>query len=425
MKKRSPYKVAPVKSLDASPLVEDVEDQRVIVGIDVAKEKMVAAVVDEGDAVLKIVGWSHPIETAGFVELVRALAGSAADVAVAMEPSGVYGDALRWQLIEAGFEVHRVSPKKSYDASEIYDGVPSSHDGKSSAIVAWLHGQGKSEPWPVRTERERGLTALLRVLEVHSKQFRQNRNRLEGFVARHWPELTRYLDLDKATLLELLLAYGGPAAVAANLGQARELMLRVGGAALGREKVEAVLESAQHTVGMPQVAEEVAMVQAIAAEARRNQKSERAARGRVEELSAAEGSTKEMQAVVGKTTAAVIVAAAGDPLNYESPQAFQKSVGLNLKERSSGKKVGALRITKRGSGTARMFLYMASLRLIQSDETVRAWYTKKVARDGGRQKIKAVVAVSRKLTLALWHVARGEEFDSSKLFDRRRLGLSS
>ncbi len=34
---------------------------------------------------------------------------------------------------------------------------------------------------------------------------------------------------------------------------------------------------------------------------------------------------------------------------------------------------------------------------------------------------KAVVAVSRKLALALWHVARGEAFDSSKLFDTRRL----
>ncbi len=68
---------------------------------------------------------------------------------------------------------------------------------------------------------------------------------------------------------------------------------------------------------------------------------------------------------------------------------------------------------------------MAALRLIYRDPIVRAWYRKKVARDGGRTKIKAVVAVTRKLVLALWHVARGEAFDASKLFDARRLDRTS
>ena len=135
------------------------------------------------------------------------------------------------------------------------------------------------------------------------------------------------------------------------------------------------------------------------------------------------GSTKEMAVVVGKTTAAVIVAGVGDPLLYGSPQAFQKSLGLNLKEKSSGKKTGALRITKRGPGVVRMFLWMAALRLIHNDPIIAAWYAKKVRRDGGRFKSKAVVAIMRKLSLALWHVARGSEFDASKLFDVTRLNL--
>ena len=48
-------------------------------------------------------------------------------------------------------------------------------------------------------------------------------------------------------------------------------------------------------------------------------------------------------------------------------------------------------------------------------------YLKKVKRDGGRAKVRAVVAVMRKLVMALWHVARGAEFDARKLFDVRRL----
>ncbi len=417
------YRTVRVNQFDWESLAEDVEQQQIIIGVDVAKEKMVACVFDEGEAVLKTVRWSHPVQTGEFLALLEALRARAESVVVAMEPSGVYGDALRWQLVKHAFEVHRVSPKKSNDSREIYDGVPSSHDAKCAAIVAWLHFHGKSEAWPITSEHERALTAALWRLEVHAKQCRQNRNRLEALTARHWPELTLHLELGSATLLELLIEFGGPAAVAASPSRARELMRRVGGAMLTQVKIDAVAESALRTTGMPQVEDEVSLVRDLASEARRNQHEERAARRRVEALAVAGGSTNEMQPVVGKTTAAVVVAAAGDPRAYESPQAFQKSLGLNLRERSSGKKQGGLHITKRGSGTARMYLHMSALRLIKDDPVVRAWYTAKVKRDGGRGKIRAVVAVTRKLALALWHVARGAEFDASKLFDTRRLDV--
>ena len=81
------------------------------------------------------------------------------------------------------------------------------------------------------------------------------------------------------------------------------------------------------------------------------------------------------------------------------------------------------KITKRGPGVCRYYLYLAALRLIQDDPVVRAWYGKKVARDGGRMKNKAVIAVVRKLVKGLWHVARGEPFDSRLLFDTSKLDL--
>ena len=166
-------------------------------------------------------------------------------------------------------------------------------------------------------------------------------------------------------------------------------------------------------------------MRSLAAEARRNQSELKRAQRHVEELASREGATKELAPVVGKTTAAVLVAGVGDPRAFESPQALVKAAGLNLRERSSGQQKGGLHITKRGSGEARMYLWMAALRLIQWDPVIRAWYTKKVKRQGGQAKTKAVVAVMRKLMLALWHVARGQAFDATKLFDIRRLGLPS
>lgn len=287
-----------------------------------------------------------------------------------------------------------------------------------------LHLDGASEPWPVRSDHERTLAAAVRGLEVYEKQFQQNRNRLEGLVSRYWPELGRILDLSSATLLELLMEFGGPAQVARRPEDARQLMRKVGGRFLAEAKIDAVVASAGTAFGMAQVDEECRLVRELAGEARRNQKASRAQQRRVEKLTRADPVSEQMQPVVGKVTTAVLIAAAGNPNNYESAYAYTKSLGLNLKEKSSGKKKGQLHITKRGPGVARMFLYLAVLRWIQHDAVARAWYAKKVKRQGGQFKSKAVVALMRKLTLGLWHVAKGSEFDSTLLFDTRRLKLA-
>ncbi len=160
----------------------------------------------------------------------------------------------------------------------------------------------------------------------------------EALTARYWPELTLHLDLHTAALLEMLMQFGGPAGAAAAPASARELMARVGGSRLDPLKIEAVVGSAAHTSGMPQLPEEVALVRMAATETRRNQQEQRVARRRVEGLAMSEASTERLQVVIGKTTAAVVVAAIGDPTNNDSPQALVKGLGLNLKERSSSKK---------------------------------------------------------------------------------------
>ena len=421
MKKRR-YQSTPVKQLRLEPLLDVAGSERVVVGIDIAKEDMYAA-LEVGGAVQSTVHWRHPDQTLMFAELLAVLVARGSVEAV-MEPSGTYGDALRVLLERHNIPVFRVNPKRCHDAAEVFDGVPSLHDAKSAAILCKLHRDRASERWPGRSEHERKLAAILRILEIHAKEFHRNSNRLEGLLARHWPELTQHLDLRTATLQELLLAYGGPRAVAADEVGARRLMLHVGGRYLDRTKVEAVLTSAKQSLGVPQLEEERELVMRVAEEARRAQKLVSQLKRRVEQLSESEGATQELAPVVGKTTAAVVVASLGDPRNYNSANAFLKASGLNLKEKSSGKQQGGLHVTKRGPGVVRLFLYLAVLRLIQRSPIVAAWYRKKVQRQGGVAKSKAVVAIMRKLVLALWSVARGEPFDATKLFDVTRLKLS-
>lgn len=423
MSKKRKYRSIHISKLEVPHLVEKIESRKVVVPIDIAKTEMYASIMDERQQVHKIVKWQHPVESRSFIEILLAFRSGGFEVEVAMEPSGTYGDALRAKVLEQDIPVYRVNPKRSHDAAEVYDGVPSLHDAKSAGIIGKLHLDGASEAWPIRSTSERELSSALRVLKVHEQEARRNRNRLEGLLARHWPELPRILDLDSATLMELLIEFGGPSGVAEKEAKARNLMRRVGGHFLCAEKIDAVIECAMSSFGLHMIEEEQRTLQVIAAEGRRAQKESNKAKRRVEKLTKGSASAREMSDVVGKTTAAVLVAAVGDPRNYESPSSYEKSIGLNLKEFSSGKKKGGLHITKRGPGITRLFLFMAVLRLIQDDAVIRAWYSKKVRRQGGKMKTKAIVAIMRKLVKALWYVARGNKFDSSLLFDTSRLAL--
>ena len=124
--------------------------------------------------------------------------------------------------------------------------------------------------------------------------------------------------------------------------------------------------------------------------------------------------------IVGPVTACVLLVALGDPNKYHCAEAYRKAMGLNLKERSSGKHRGKLKITKRGSSQARRWLYFAALRLVQQPG-VRGWYEAKKKKDKGKGG-RAVVAVMRKLALAIWHVVvRGIPFDPSRLFPGKPL----
>ena len=419
MKKKA-YRAIEVKKLNIEQLVLGIGEGRTVFGIDVAKTDFYCCVMDEKRKVHANIKWKHPVETVDFVSLVKRFP----NAETVLEPSGTYGDPLRALLEKSEVPVYRVSPKRSHDAAEVYDGVPSLHDAKSAAIISKLHLDGASEEWDLKSDHERDLVAALTSLDMLNRQFYQNTNRLESLMAKHWPEVGKYIKFSQVTFLELLSQIGGPFQVALQEKDAASLMKKVGGNFFSETKIKNIISSSKGTIGLPMTKGELSEIKNHAARTLRLYREIKAAKKKVEELSQDNESTKNISRVVGKSTAAVIVTFCGDPHRYDSSNHWLKSFGLNLKEKSSGKYKGRLMITRRGSGRSRRWLYFSVLRLIQHDETVKCWYAQKVARDGGI-KMKAIIAIMRKLVKALWYVARGDRFDTSKLFDRRHLGLAA
>lgn len=104
---------------------------------------------------------------------------------------------------------------------------------------------------------------------------------------------------------------------------------------MSEEKVEAVLLSAQSSVGLPMLAQERSALMTLAGEAHRALKDFKKAKAEVERLSENTVAQALAPATV-KTTAAVLLADVGDPRDFPCARAYLKAFGLNLRERAAG-----------------------------------------------------------------------------------------
>jgi transposase len=372
--------------------------------------------------VVASVRWDLVTESRQLLKMLRELTARGVTVEVAAEPTGTYAEPWCAMAQRLGLPVYRVSTKHSHDYQEIYDGVPSSHDAKAAAIVASLHREGRSRPWASPDEQRRELRAGVDMLDWATTDERRWLGRLEALVARHWPELAELLHLKSMTAVQLLMMFGGPAQVVVSDKVAAGVMRRCSRGKVSEDRIARVIDSAQQTIGVPATAGQCEQVQYVAQQLHDAIRRRRALRAKLEAKAGANEPVNRLSQVVGACTAAVLYATMGEFDGYGSVRALLHAAGVNLKEHSSGqsRKRAGLSITKRGSATARRWLFLATLRWIKADPIARAWHQQKIARNGGI-KLKGVIALMRKLLAGLYHVARGQTFDASRLFDTRRL----
>src|SRR3954466_3494254 len=385
MKESKPYAAVPVNRVALEPLTRGRAGCEVVVGFDVGKFE-VLAVPRWGDQDFGRPWRIHnPEQIRDLVPLLVQL-GQGRALRLALEPSGTYGDPLRQALHDAGLPVLRVSPKRAHDYAEVFDGVPSQHDGKDAAVVAELAALGKARPWAYQAADpwEEELAYWVEEMVAQRQMLMPWQGRLEGLLARHWPEASQVLKLSSGTLLRILKRYGSPQALAEDADAATRLA-RWGRSLLPPEKIEELLTGARSSVGVRPGPWQQRQIQEYAERVLAARQQSNRAQRRLRQLAAGHPVLEAQGKVVGVPTACVLWVSTGDPRNFDSAGAYRKAMGLNLAERSSGTYQGRLRISKRGSARARQWLYFATLRLVQQCG-VRPWYEAKKARHEGEAR---------------------------------------
>jgi len=415
--------------------IRHVEINKILVGRDGLD---VVAGVDVGKLDLKVVlRWSdgrfekpwriaNPEEIPRLIEAFQQVLGSGWKLRVAMEPTGTYGDALRQALADAAIELHLVSGKRAHDYAEVFDGVPSQHDGKDAAVVAELCALGKSSPWrwSPGDERSQRIGLMVDQMEAANRLKATWLQRMEAMLGRYWPEATRQLRLGSGTMMRALAHYGGPAAMRQD--PELEERLRTWSAAKFKPgRIRKIAESARSTLGVRQTAIDQERVRWCATRALEAHLEVGRYQHRLSESGADHPVIARQGETIGLPTACVLFTHLGDPRQYHCAAAYRKAMGLNLSERSSGTYQGQLKISKRGSGAVRQWLYLSALRLIRNEPKAKRWYRRKLKR-GNTTKMNVIMAMMRKLSMSMWAVVgRDEAFDIGRMFGPRHRGGAS
>ncbi|MFO0749184.1 MAG: hypothetical protein U1F43_26500 [Myxococcota bacterium] len=124
-----------------------------------------------------------------------------------MESTSTYGDPLREQMARLEVPVFRVSTKRTHDAAELFDGVPSMHDAKAAWCSAGCTQKARR---PGHQEHQvRDVAAVAAGYELYNDQLMACMGRLKAMLARHFPELPGIVTIANKSTLALLEKYGG------------------------------------------------------------------------------------------------------------------------------------------------------------------------------------------------------------------------
>ena len=391
-----------------------IPDGIVVVGLDIGSETHVARF------------WAAPGER----EAARSLANTAAGVAgllawldertggdrskgvVGFEPTGSYWQGFVGRLVGAGVGVRVIAPAHTKKYQELLDNSPNKSDAKDAGGIAELTKRGHG----LWLRLPQGAYAELRALNegYHRATQRmtavQNQAREVAFGL--FPELVAAIDPFTATGRALWAATPTPAAWLAKRQSTRERLVRQASRGrLGAAFVAALTAGARDSLGAteavaPRVAELSFLLAELDALAAHRAALEAALVATVD--ACPEGEWLASVPNLGRVSAARILGETGPLADFGSGQAVLKHAGLNLYASASGKRTPdrvVYRITKRGRSRLRHVLFFAALRLVQRGGIFHAYY-RRLVDENGVVKLRAVVAVMRKLLRVLTALAR-------------------
>jgi transposase len=334
-------------------------------------------------------------------------------VVVGYESTGPYGKPLSHYLMKFDVKQVQINPFHTKRVKELGDNSPLKTDRKDPRVLADIielgHWLSVVVPTGAAAElRELGHTRE-RLIVLRTAEY----NRLQNLLSVFFPEFLNIMkSVRTKSALCLLLDYpSSEDIIALGCDNLIKYLHTISRGCLSSERSRMLFEAAVNTIGVREgknsMADEVRFIiqRILLYNCQISAKEEMIKRY----LSNIPVSYNLLSIKgIGPITVGVIIGEIGSFDAFSSPRAVIKLAGLNLYEVSSGGHIGIRRISKRGRHLLRKILFFAAINVIRKGGILHDYYQKLI--NNGMLRMKALIAVMRKLLKIMFALARDKTF---------------
>lgn len=331
------------------------------------------------------------------------------EIVVGFESTGPYAEPLMNFLAKKSVRLVQVNPMHTKRLKELTGNSPNKTDSKDPRVIADVISLGHA----LTVVIPEGPAAELRRLTQARQRASKNRtamiNQLHHLIFVVFPEFTQVIKkITSKSALYLLKNHPYPEDIV-DLGIERlqTLLRKISLGRLKQEQAKALFEAAMNSTGICEGKQGllVEMKHLVSCIERESQFM-----GHLEEqMSKYLKQIPYSQSIlsikgIGEVTVAGLIGEVGDFMQYRRIPEIMKLAGLDLYEVSSGKHRGQRHISKRGRSYLRKLLFFIAINTIRTNGIMHENYIRMINR--GMPKVKAVVAISRKLLRTIFSLAR-------------------
>jgi transposase len=331
------------------------------------------------------------------------------EIVVGFESSGPYAEPFFHYLGNKPVKLVQVNPFHTKRVKELTGNSPNKTDRKDPRVIADVMSLGHALTLVVPIGAAAQLRRLTQARERAIKRRTAALNQLQDLIFIIFPEFCSIIkNISTKTASYLIDKYPDPKSIVALGREGLTAIIRtISRGKLGPQRAEALFYAARQCAGVQEGKRSILLeieylTSQIGADRRFIANLEKEMEQHLEEIPYSH-SILSIKGI-GKVTAAGLIGEVGDFRAFGTISEITKLAGLDLFEISSGKHKGQRRISKRGRGLLRKLLYFGTLNMVKTNGILHEPYQQMVGR--GMPKVKALVAMARKLLRIIFALAR-------------------
>ena len=360
--------------------LNQVTENTLIVGMDIAKSTHYACFVDERGRVLEkafAVHQSREGFEALYQNVLRAMkVHGKTDVIVGIEPTGHYWMNLAYFLDSYGIPLVMVNPLHVKRSKELDDNLQTKNDKKDAVVIARLMKDGRFSYPRILKDIEAELRIGSTLRSKLTEDLSSIKNRIIRWLDRYFPEFTQVYPTFGKMAFATLEKTPLPQDIVGKTAEELVFLYRQveGMRAPQLPKAKLLVDVATQSIGLTEGSQMARFeIATLIRQYRLLEEEIEEVNSQLAELAKSTEEYVYLSSVPGLGDATIVdlLSEVGSFSHYEDPRQLIKLAGLTLRENSSGQHQGRKRISKRGRKRLRNVLFKVIVPLIRHNEAFK------------------------------------------------------